>query len=88
MLEALYNNIPTPSRISSLIWASKEMIKVGGLPDIAVALEGGRGPVQLDDQLGPVRQRLGDRLRTLQEEEPGLGPGRPLRQFGHGTNAR
>ena len=58
------------------------------LRDVAVALESGRRRVELDDQLGAERQRLGDRLRPLQQEQPGLRPRASLRQFGHGPNAR
>ncbi len=58
------------------------------LGDVAVPLERGRRRVQLDQELRPEGQCLGDGLRPLQQKKPGLRPGRPLRQFRHGTNAR
>jgi hypothetical protein len=60
----------------------------GRLGDVGVPLEGRRRRVQLDDQLRPERQRLGDSLRTFQKKEPGLRPGSSFRQFRHGPNAR
>jgi hypothetical protein len=43
MLAALHNHVLTPSRIISLIWASKVIVKAGRLPDIAISIRGGLG---------------------------------------------
>ena len=43
MLAALHKNVPTPSRIISLFWASTVVAKAGRLPDIAISIRGGLG---------------------------------------------
>src|SRR5438067_13839590 len=58
MLAALRNNIPTPSRITGLLWASKILIKAGRLPDIAISIRGGQGGLGDDIMCGIVAREL------------------------------
>ncbi len=55
---------------------------------IRVLVPGGRRREQLDDRVGPVRERLAHRLRSLQQEQAGLGAGAPLGELGDGAHAR
>ena len=58
------------------------------LRELGVPLERRRGHEQLDDELRPEGERLGHGLRTLEQEEPGLGAGILLGELRHRAHAR
>src|SRR5437763_9510409 len=58
ILARLRNNIPTPSRIASLLLASKILINSGRLPDIIISIRGGRGGLGDDIMCGIVAREL------------------------------
>src|SRR5690606_41746793 len=64
-----------------------DLVLEGQGAHVAVALPRGGRREQLDDRRGEVAERLAHGLRTLEQEQPGLGAGAALGELGDGTDA-